>query len=240
MTQQNRQRGEATGTSRGTGRVAAFLQTCRGAGAGALRATGPAQEQGAAPRGVPRAEFKTRGSLTVSAVLGAAVLSGCGLIPTPSVDVKDTRLSLPSSGALNGKVVYLEQDALAGNTVPAVLQQITVTGSATYRTPGLGTLSSVNMYVRPNLTLLPASCSASPATATAPRMVVCDAAGEQAQFVGTLSLKAGQATPFSLGGPALDSAAKGGHGYFGMAFTAGQSVFGDTLSLSGMKASARL
>ncbi|MBZ9751421.1 hypothetical protein K7W42_11155 [Deinococcus sp. HMF7604] len=171
---------------------------------------------------------------------GAVLLSGCGLIPTPRVDVDNTSLRLPGSAPLSGKVVYLETDALAGNRVPAALQQITIRGQATYRTAGLGTLRSAGLYVRSTLTALPATCTVSPATPTAPRMVVCDAAGEASQFIGTLELRAGQGQPFSLGGAALDTAAKAGHGYFGMAFSAGQSVWTDSLDLTGMTASARL
>lgn len=186
------------------------------------------------------AGMKRLARLPVFAVLSAAVLSGCGLIPTPSVNVKDSRLDLPSSMPLSGKVVYLQLDSLKGNTVPAALQQITVSGTATYRTPGLGTLRVVDMYVRPDLTTLPASCTTYSATPTAPGMVVCDAAGEAAQGIGQIAVVNGQGVPFKLGGPALDAAARGGHGYFGLRFTDGQSLFGDTLDLTGMKASARL
>ena len=64
--------------------------------------------------------------------------------------------------------------------------------------------------------------------------------GEAAQAIGQLNLTAGQGVAFTLGGAALDAAAKAGHGFFGMRFSDGQSVFGDTLDLTGMKASARL
>lgn len=182
----------------------------------------------------------SRAARPLLALLSCTLIAGCGLIPTPSVDVKDARLDLPSSGALSGKVVYLQRDSLAGSSVPAALQQITVRGVATYRTGGLGTLRAVDMYVRTDLTTLPATCTRYAATPTAPGMVVCEAAGESAQAIGQLTLTAGQGVPFTLGGPALDAAAKAGHGFFGMRFSDGQSVFGDTLDLTGMKASARL
>ncbi|WP_155297953.1 hypothetical protein [Deinococcus kurensis] len=169
------------------------------------------------------------------ALLSCTLIAGCGLIPTPSVALKDARLDLPSSGALSGKVVYLVRDSLAGSSVPAALQQITLRGAATYRTGGLGTLRAVELYVR-----LPATCTSFAATPTAPGMVVCDAAGEAAQAIGPLNLTAGQGAPFTLGGAALDTAAKAGHGFFGLRFSDGQSVFGDTLDLTGLKASARL
>lgn len=174
------------------------------------------------------------------ALLSLSLLGACGLIPTPRVDVDDASLTLPASGPLTDKVVYLERDALAGNRIPAALQQVTLDGLATYRTTGLGTLREAELYVRPALSVLPATCTVSPATPTAPRMVLCDAAFEGAQQIGRLNLQPGQARPFSLGGPALDEAAKAGHGYFGLRFTAGQSAFGDTLNLSSITARARL
>ncbi|PTA68266.1 hypothetical protein C8263_09220 [Deinococcus arcticus] len=172
--------------------------------------------------------------------MGAALLTGCGLIPTPRVDVDDVSLILPASGPLAGKVVYLERDALAGHRIPAALQQLTLDGQATYRTAALGTLRGAELYVRPALSALPASCAVSPATPTAPRMVVCDAAGEEAQRIGRLTLEPGQQRAFTLGGPALDQAARAGSGYFGLRFTEGQSVFGDSLNLSDITARARL
>ncbi|GGR91313.1 hypothetical protein [Deinococcus sedimenti] len=184
--------------------------------------------------------MKRLARLPVFAVLSAAVLSGCGVLPTPSVDLKDTRLDLPSSSALSGKVVYLQRDSLAGNTVPGALQQISVRGTATYRTGGLGSLSEVQLFVRPDLTALPSTSTVYAASPTAPGMVVCDAAGEAGQAIGTLTLKPAQGVPFTLSGPALDTAAKSGHGFFGMRFSVGASVFGDTVDLTGMKASARL
>ncbi|GGL05622.1 hypothetical protein GCM10010844_25520 [Deinococcus radiotolerans] len=182
----------------------------------------------------------TRVHRPLLALLSCTLIAGCGLIPTPSVDVKNSHLDLPSSGALSGKVVYLTRDSLAGNTVPAALQQITVRGTATYRTGGLGTLRAVDMYVRTDLKALPATCTTYAATPTAPGMVVCEAAGETGQAIGQMTLTAGQGVAFALGGAALDAAAKAGHGFFGMRFTVGQSLFGDTLDLTGMKASARL
>jgi hypothetical protein len=181
-----------------------------------------------------------RSARSLLALLSCTLIAGCGLIPTPSVDVQDSRLDLPSSGALSRKVVYLQRDSLAGSSVPAALQQVTVRGTATYRTGGLGTLRTVDMYVRTDLTTLPATCTKYAASPTAPGMVVCDAPGEAAQAIGQLNLTAGQGVAFTLGGAALDAAAKAGHGFFGMRFSDGQSVFGDTLDLTGMKASARL
>lgn len=182
----------------------------------------------------------TRVRRPLLALLSCTLIAGCGLIPTPSVALKDARLDLPSSGALSGKVVYLVRDSLAGSSVPAALQQVTVRGAATYRTGGLGTLRAVDLYVRTDLTVLPATCTSFAATPTAPGMVVCDAVGEAAQAIGPLNLTAGQGAPFTLGGAALDTAAKAGHGFFGLRFSDGQSVFGDTLDLTGLKASARL
>ncbi|GGR46801.1 hypothetical protein GCM10008959_04810 [Deinococcus seoulensis] len=175
----------------------------------------------------------------VLSVAASLLLGSCGLIPTPSVDVPDSTLNLPDSGTLNGKVVYLYTDSLKGNSVPAALSRFKVEGNATYTTAA-GTLSRVGMYIRPDLSNVPATCTEYPASLATPRMLVCSEAGEQAQAIGTLTLKAGQGMPFSLGGAALDAAARGGHGYFGMSFSEGRSLFGDTLKLSEMKASARL
>ena len=176
---------------------------------------------------------------SVLAVAASLLLGSCGLIPTPSVDVPDSTLNLPDSGALGGKVVYLYTDSLAGNSVPSALSRFKVEGNATYTTAA-GTLSSVGMYIRPDLSSVPATCTEYPASPVTPRMLVCDTAGEQTQAIGTLTVQSGQSVPFSLGGAALDNAAKSGHGYFGMSFSGGRSLFGDTLKLSGMKASARL
>ena len=170
----------------------------------------------------------------------AFLLAGCGLIPTPSVDIQDSVQELPDSSALGGKVVYLDQDALKDNRVPSVLQQVTVRGDATYLSTSGGTLAKVEMFVRPDLTSLPGTCREYPASLVAPRMFVCDADGEKAQSIGTLNLTRGQGVAFTLGGAALDTAAKGGRGYFGLRFTEGRSLSFDTLKLTNMTASARL
>ncbi|GAA0518925.1 hypothetical protein [Deinococcus depolymerans] len=176
-------------------------------------------------------------ALTLTA---AFLLAGCGLIPTPSVDIQDSRQELPDSSALGGKVVYLDQDALKDNRVPSVLQQVTVRGNATYLSGAGGTLSKLELFVRPDLGNLPATCREYAASVVAPHMFVCDADGEKAQSIGTLTLNRGQGVAFTLSGAALDAAARGGHGYFGLRFTEGRSLFGDTLTLTDMKASARL
>lgn len=175
----------------------------------------------------------------LSAALAAATLTACGVIPTPSVDLPDTRIDLPDSRALLGQVVYVQRDSLGGTTLPAALQRVTVRGTVTYRTVG-GTLQQVELYVRPDLTTLPASCRAYAPSPDAPGMVVCEATGEAGQSIGTAQVTAGQGAPFSLSGAALDAAAKAGHGYFGVRFTAGQSLLGDALDLTGMKVNARL
>lgn len=165
-------------------------------------------------------------------------LSACGAIPTPEVSVPDSTIPLAASMAASpGKVVYAERNGLP-QTVPAALKNLTLRGDATYDRLG-GTLTTLNMYVRTSLTDL-TGCTVVPATPVTPRLFVCDAAAEAAQRIGTLNLQAGVAVPFELSGAALDAAAHAGTGYFGMEVVAGSPMDGETVTLSNVKAQAKI
>lgn len=167
--------------------------------------------------------------------LGAALtLSACGVIPTPPVALPDVTLDLPPSAVALGRVIYARQDALGGTAVPTVLQQLRVTGTATYTSNG-GTLSQVGVYVRSSLDNLPSTCV--PLTSA---LVACDVAGESGQAIGTIALQAGTGRSFTLSGPALDAAGKAGRGYFGVRAAQGNSAAQEKVTLSNLLARARL
>lgn len=155
------------------------------------------------------------------------------MVPTPPVALPDVTLNLQSSALAQGRVIYIRQDALAGASIPKVLQGLSISGQAQYTSAG-GNLSEVAVYVRTSLDNLPSSC-----TSPSPLVVVCEAAGEASRAVGTLNLAAGQSRPFTLSGPALDEAGKAGHGYFGVRAVQGNSLSGDRLSLTELRARAR-
>lgn len=178
--------------------------------------------------------------LPLLAVPAAIALASCGLIPTPAVPVPDTTLPLSASANLAaGSVVYISTDVLKGVSLPSLLQQLSISGNAQYNAAG-GTLSSANIYVRSSLINLPATCMALPATTTTPALTLCAESGETAQKIGTVNLSAGTKVPFTLTGAALDNAAKSGHGYFGVQMGSGVSLSGESISLTDLKAQAKL
>ena len=79
--------------------------------------------------------------------LGAVLLAGCGVIPTPVVALRDTTVPLANTFITQGKVVYVDQDELAGATLPAALRGLTVHGDALYNSSG-GNLGTVKLFVR--------------------------------------------------------------------------------------------
>ncbi len=167
------------------------------------------------------------------ALIGAALaVTSCGVIPTPPVALPDVTLDLPASAAAQGRVVYLRQDAFAGASLPSALQRPSLTGTATYRANG-GTLRQGGVYVRSSLDNLPPTCTSLVV------VVVCEAAGEAAQAVGTLALDLEASTRFTLSGPALDAAARAGKGYFGVRAVEGESLAGEQVRLTDLQARAR-
>ena len=174
--------------------------------------------------------MKTFLNLTAAALLTGAGLSGCGIVPLPAVSIPDQNLSLPTSSGFEQYVVYDGSDAFAGTAIPSLLRKVQISGKVTYG--GAGTVTQARVFLRsspPECTPLPASSSQ-----------LCDPSGESAQQVGVLTLQNGQATSFVISGPALDAAAKAGHGYFGVQVLRGRTLPGDTVKLSAMKASAKL
>lgn len=169
----------------------------------------------------------------------AALLSGCGVIPTPAVKLPDTTVPLANTFVAQGKVVYVDQDELTGSTLPAALQGLTIRGNAQYNSSG-GTLGTVKLYVRATLAGLDATCSAVPATPFTPAIYACEPAAETAQAIGTVNVKAGTKVPFTLSGPALDTAAKSGHGYFGFQVVTGTALNGESVDLTSLTGQARL
>ena len=159
----------------------------------------------------------------------AALLASCGLIPLPAVTLPDFTLTLPSSLGYEQSVLYDGSDAFGGKSLPGLLSNVKVTGNLSYS--GAGNLSQVAVYLRSSLP----TCMSLPATS----VQACDASGETAQKVGTLTLQNGVATSFTLSGAALDTAAKAGHGYFGVQALSGSSVLNDKVKFSGMQASAK-
>ncbi|ANE43139.1 hypothetical protein [Deinococcus puniceus] len=173
-------------------------------------------------------------TLLAAAALASLAFSSCGVIPTPAVPIPDAELSLPPSSAVAGRVIYMKTDVLGGVSLPGVLQQVSITGMATY-TSGGGNLSGASVFIRSSVEPLPAGCTT---TDLAP-VILCDPAGEVARQIGTVNLTSGTATPFTLRGPELDAAAKAGHGYIGVLVTGGSTVLTDKLKLTGMEARAK-
>jgi hypothetical protein len=171
--------------------------------------------------------------------VAALLLAGCGVIPTPAVPLPDTTIPLANTFFTQGQVVYVDQDELAGSTLPAALQGLTIHGDALYNSSG-GNLGTVKLYVRTTLSGLDATCSAAPATPFSPAAYACDPAGEAAQAIGSVTVKAATKVPFTLSGAALDAAAKAGHGYFGFQVVTGTALNGESVSLTNLRAQARL
>lgn len=171
-------------------------------------------------------------AMKTSALLTAlcAALSGCGIVPLPAVGIPDQTLTLPPSAGFENMVAYDGSDAFSGTSLPSLLSHLSVSGQVVYQ--GAGDLQQVAVYLRSSLP----SCNTVPSS----KAQVCDAGGESAQKVGTLSVQNGVVTGFTLSGSALDRAAKAGHGYFGVQVMQGASRAGDSLKLSAMKASAKL
>lgn len=173
-------------------------------------------------------------------LLLCTLLAACGTIPTPTVTLPDTTVPLSNSFLASGQVVYVDRDGLEGSgTLPAALQGLTIRGNALYNARG-GTLGTVQLYVRSTLSDLPASCSTVPGGLFGPAMYTCDPDGETAQAIGTVTVKAGSDVPFTLSGPALDAAAKGGRGYFGFRVVSGTALDGESVALTDLRAQARL
>ena len=167
---------------------------------------------------------------TLLALAGlTALLSACGVVPLPAVAIPDQSLSLPSSAGFENYVAYDGSDAFGGTSLPGVLSNVSVSGNVDYA--GTGTLKQVAVYLRSSMP----SCTAAPLS----KSQLCAAGDEAGQRIGTISIQNGAVTGFQLAGGALDAAAKAGHGYFGVQAIQGASLVGDTLKLSGMKASAK-
>lgn len=166
----------------------------------------------------------------LTGLAAALTLSACGVIPTPPVNIPDVTLDLQSSVASRGQVIYMRQDAFGGASIPKILQGLSISGDARY-TALSGNLSEVAVYVR---TSMPSGCQNLTADVAA-----CDPAAESAQAIGTISLQPGASKGFTLSGPALDEAGKAGHGYFGVRAVRGDSLTGEQLRLTSMKARAR-
>ncbi|WP_019586834.1 hypothetical protein [Deinococcus apachensis] len=163
--------------------------------------------------------------------LGTALaLAACGVVPTPPITIPDVTLNLQSSAASQGRVIYVRQDAFGGASIPKLLQGLSISGDASYTALG-GNLSEVAVYVR---TSMPSGCQGLTAD-----VVACDPARESGQAIGTIALQAGASRPFTLSGPALDTAGKSGHGYFGVRAVRGDSLTGEQLRLINLKARAR-
>lgn len=163
-------------------------------------------------------------------------LAACGVIPTPPVALPDATLPLTNTSLAMGQVVYIDQDVLAGSTLPSALQGLTISGNALYTSAG-GNLSSLKLYIRPSLSTVKSSCTSVPGSS--PALYLCNPASESGQAIGSMAVQAGVNKAFSLSGAALDSAAKSGHGYFGVQVTGGQAVQGESLTLTSLKAQAR-
>ncbi|MFC4425638.1 hypothetical protein [Deinococcus navajonensis] len=160
----------------------------------------------------------------------ALTLAACGIVPTPAVPIPDAEIPLTAALVSPNSVLYSSQDGLSGASLPSVLQGLTIQGDAIYLSRG-GTLRKVALYVRAEL---PAGCTQ---VAT---LYTCPASSESAQNIGSVTLTPGQPVPFTLQGPALDTAAKKGTGYFGVQVLEGQPIDTESVRLTNMKAQARL
>lgn len=160
----------------------------------------------------------------------ALALTACSIVPTPAVPIPDAEIPLTAALVSSNNVVYSNQNALGGATLPSVLQGLTIRGDALYVSKG-GTLRKVALYVRSEL---PSGCTQ---VAT---LYTCPASGEAAQTIGSVTLTPNQLTPFTLQGAALDTAAKKGTGYFGVQVLEGQPLDTESVRLTNMKAQARL
>lgn len=172
---------------------------------------------------------------TLLALAGlTALLCACGVVPLPAVAIPDQSLSLPSSAGFENYVAYDGSDAFGGTSLPGLLSNVSVSGNVDYA--GAGTLKQVAVYLRSSMP----SCAAPPLSKSPlSKSQLCAAGDEAGQRIGTISIQNGAVTGFQLAGGALDAAAKAGHGYFGVQAIQGASLVGDTLKLSGMKASAK-
>ncbi|WP_019008244.1 hypothetical protein [Deinococcus aquatilis] len=173
-------------------------------------------------------------ALIAAAAVASLAFTSCGIIPTPAVPIPDAEINLPPNSAVAGRVIYMKTDVLGGVSLPGVLQQVSITGTATYVSGG-GNLSGASIFIRGSIDPMPAGC----ATTTLAPVILCDPAGEVARQIGNVNVTAGTATAFTLSGPELDAAAKAGHGYIGVLITGGSTVMTDKLKLTGMQARAK-
>jgi hypothetical protein len=163
-------------------------------------------------------------------LIGLSVLlsaCGTGLLPPISKELPDINSTLPTASALVPVVIYLDQDQfkdLAG--VLKNVDTVEVTGSLVFT--GKGDISSVDVFVRPDVT----GCK------VGIKYYLCDG-DESANKLQNIMIEKGTPQSIKLTGKPLDDAVRNQHGFIGFQIKTGSTVDGDKISITGAKASAQ-
>lgn len=173
------------------------------------------------------------------ALAALTLLCACGNLTTPAIGLPDATIPLKASAIIAvSSVVYLDKDLLGGRGLPSVFQALTINGQVQYNA-NIGTMSSLNLYIRSSLSDLPGTCVKLAASGSTPGVAMCDPAGEAGQQISTLDIARNVNRPLKVNGPALDAAAHAGHGYIGVLITQGLPAEGESLALTGLSATAK-
>ncbi len=167
----------------------------------------------------------------------ALTLNACGNIPVGSVPLPDFAIAVPadlqSSVSLTSPVIYIDQNQAEGQNIPALVNAVTITGTAEYKVKPLGSfdVQTVKLFVRQNFD---SGCTHIPGVS----YVVCTEDGTS-NLIGDFDFVGSNPTDFAAGGPALLSALRAGRAYFGFQVTGGKVNAGDQVLLTNMRAVAK-
>ncbi|WP_425147401.1 hypothetical protein [Deinococcus sp.] len=161
----------------------------------------------------------------------AAALSGCGtgLIPPITRTFDPIIFIFPAPAAQSSVVFYSTTNQL--DALPAItnlINSVQIGGNATYT--GLGNLTSIKVYLRPNK----AGCTVQ----TDESYIACTG-DESAYLVQSISIIKGQPVPFTLSGTLLNKAVQNRLGYLGVQVTGGGALQGDKLLIDGGNVTVR-
>jgi len=162
-------------------------------------------------------------------LLGLGVLMsacGTGLIPPITQGLADITATLPTSTSVP-MVVYIDKNQF--DSLPAlagIVNSVEIAGSLVYT--GLGNLTSVGVYIRPDTV----GCTNGGGYYTC-------TGDESANKLQDLAVQKGVPTDIKLAGAQLNKAVQSKSGYIGFRVNAGSTLNGDKISVTGVKATIR-
>lgn len=173
---------------------------------------------------------------TSALVLTTLSLVACGSFVVRTISIQgDVTVPMPPSVTANPtRVIYSTRNysSTIQGQLPGYLS-LRLLGKATY--VGSGTVTKLNVYVRPNLT----NCQ------NAGSYAICESEDQSGFAIGSITLPSGgteRSGSFALSGNALNTYARNGSPmYFGVAVAEGSTALaGDLLTLSNLVAEVRL